>query len=119
LVFIGGRNGIVLYDSVSISNSGIYSGSDAVSIISTGARLINSTIYSATDNGIDLNGYNDCSIINCTIEVGDNTKNCIHSASAVNTSYAKNTLSGATVAINANVSQAIIATEDNQGNLTL
>ena len=120
LVITSKGGGLLLYDSVIISNSSIYSGSsNGVEILSSDVQLINTSIYSANNHAIDLNAYDDCSIINCNISVGNSTKKCINSPAPVNTSYAKNVLSGATVAIDPNVTQAIIATEDNQGNLTL
>jgi len=58
-------------------------------------------------------------ITNSTLQAGSSTANCINSLVASTVSYANNTFSTATTPVNANVTQGIVNTQDNQGNILL
>jgi hypothetical protein len=58
-------------------------------------------------------------ITNSHIKVENASANCINFGSAVTIKYASNVFAGATTAVNANVTQGVINTEDNQGNILL
>lgn len=58
-------------------------------------------------------------LINCTLEVANATANCIYSSSAQTVKYTRTTYKGATTPVNANITQGIINTEDNQGNILI
>jgi hypothetical protein len=86
------------------------------------ARLYNCTIENVWDNsgghGISLNGAG-IEVTNCFISVTNTSSNCIRGAGAVTVKYANNTFRGANIPINANVTQGIVNTQDNQGNVLL
>lgn len=113
--------GLVINDSTTIVNFNVYafSSAEGISILQDSVNLINTSVYSDSGHAIKLNKSNNCSIINCQMKVGISSQNCINSDSAVTTFYTKNSLLGATVPINANVTQGIVATEDGQGNIIL
>jgi hypothetical protein len=58
-------------------------------------------------------------LINCTLEVANATANCIYSSSAQTVKYTRTTYKGVTTPVNANITQGIINTEDNQGNILI
>ena len=68
-------------------------------------------------HGILLN--NVATITNCTIKTTNASANSINAASAITAKYANNSYIGATTPINANVTQGIINTQDNQGNILI
>jgi len=72
----------------------------------------------AGGHGIRVTGANN-KIINCSIEVTNASANCINAASALTAKYANNAFKGATTSINANVTQGMINTQDNFGNITI
>ena len=58
-------------------------------------------------------------VVNSYLQVANASANCIHYSSAISCQYANNTFKGATTPVNANVTQAIVNTQDNQGNILL
>lgn len=58
-------------------------------------------------------------VVNCYISVANTSANCLYNASPLNVKYANNSFKGATTPVNANVTQAIVNTQDNQGNILL
>jgi hypothetical protein len=56
-------------------------------------------------------------IFNCVLEVTNASANCLHWGSPISCNYGVNTFKGATIPVNANVSQALVNTQDNQGNI--
>jgi hypothetical protein len=110
-----------------------------------GNQIINSYLESsgtivATSNGTPKNTFYNCVLVsrwsnslahvlqasgtgtiitNSTLQAGTSTANCINALAASTVSYANNTFSTATTPINANVTQGIINTQDNQGNILL
>ena len=68
-------------------------------------------------HSVNLNGI--ATITNCTLKVTNATANAIYSSVAVVVKYANNSYIGSTTPVNANVSQGIINTSDNQGNILI
>jgi hypothetical protein len=58
-------------------------------------------------------------IVNCYLQVANASANCIHYVSALTVKYANNSFVGATTPVNANITQGIVNTQDNQGNILL
>jgi len=109
-----------------VNSAGIVVTNSRIEAIETGillnqsAGIINSVI--TTKGNFENHGIivaNGSSIFNCVIAVVDSSSECLHASSAVTVFYGKNTFSGSTVAVNANITQGVSATEDNQGNLTI
>lgn len=71
----------------------------------------------AGGHGLDLGA--DSIVSNCNITVSNTGANCLYKASAVTMKYASNVFAGATTAVNANITQGITNTEDNQGNILI
>jgi hypothetical protein len=82
----------------------------------------NSSIQSSWNNagghGIRITG-NNTEIVECVIEVTNTSANAINAASAFTSRYANNAFKGATTPVNANVTQAVTNTHDNQGNILI
>jgi hypothetical protein len=68
-------------------------------------------------HSVNLNGIS--TITNCTLKVANATANAIYSSAAVVVKYANNSYIGATTPVNANVTQGIINSQDNQGNILI
>ena len=62
---------------------------------------------------------NATSIKECSIKVANASANCIFSSAARTIKYANNVFEGATTPVNANVTQAVTNTHDNQGNILI
>lgn len=58
-------------------------------------------------------------VVNCYIAVGNTSANCLYNSAAQSLKYANNTFKGATTPVNANITQSIVNTQDNQGNILL
>lgn len=58
-------------------------------------------------------------VVNCTLIVTNASANCLNNASALTVKYANNSFKGATTPVNANITQGIVNTQDNQGNILL
>jgi hypothetical protein len=56
---------------------------------------------------------------NCTFLVTNAGANCLHSAAAYTVKYASNVFKGALTPVNANITQGVVNTEDNQGNILI
>jgi hypothetical protein len=86
----------------------------------SGCKIYNTEAYSKWNNavghGIVVAGAN-AEIVQCTIEVTNASANCISGSSALTTKYANNAFKGSTIAVNANITQGIVNTHDNQGNI--
>ena len=96
----------------------------AISMANTnpGCKIYNTEAYSKWDNvlghGITVAGSN-AEIVQCTIEVTNATAKAINAASALTTKYANNAFKGSTNPISTNITQSIINTHDNQGNILI
>jgi hypothetical protein len=87
------------------------------------AKFYNCSLENAWANpsghAISLTGAG-IEVVNCFISVSDLAANCIRGqASAISVKYSNNSFKGATTPVNANVTQAIVNTQDNQGNILL
>jgi hypothetical protein len=98
------------------------------SIISDGSQSVfTASVYNCsvinTWNNANGHAYTSPSassnICNNFMSVTNTSANCIYNASAVSPKYANNAFKGATTPINANITQAIVNTQDNQGNILL
>jgi hypothetical protein len=87
---------------------------------STTNNAIGCTVVSKWNNaaghGIIVNGANNV-IMNCSIEVANASANALNASSAQTVKYANNAFNGPTTPINANITQGIVNTQDNQGNI--
>jgi len=101
-------------------NCNLYTASNR---ISTGYsnNFYNSVLHSGWNNasGHCLTVIANNEIANSTLIVSNASANCLNSASAISVKYANNTFKGATTPVNANITQGISNTQDNQGNILL
>jgi len=106
------------------------SGGAIVANVPSGAYLINCTISSTWNNagghavrisgtGNDSSGQAKNQIINCVLETVNASANCINSVAASDCKYSNNSFKIASTPVNVNVTQGIINTQDNQGNILL
>ena len=116
-----GNNGIgSAYNCTAISDT-----SSAFALSTQNAYTIsNCTIIARAANsaasGIEIGFYTvPYLIVGNTIQVTSNTANCIRSNAAASIRYSQNRFTGALVSVGANITQAIINTEDAYGNITL
>lgn len=95
--------------------------SDAATALYLYSQALNCTAISnwnnAAGHGILLNGI--ATITNCTIRTTNASANSIIGNAAYVVKYANNSYMGATTPINANVTQGITNTQDNQGNILI
>lgn len=73
---------------------------------------------SSAGHGIELTSFNN-SVNGCNIYVTGAGANCIYKAAAGTIKYASNIFEGATTPVNANITQGITNTHDNQGNILM
>lgn len=133
--------GSALYDSYCFTNtSGVATGvfnqpefyncylisASAVTIPSViAAIVVNSQVICAWNNiaGHAFNVSNNYGsvtrVFNSHVKVANSAANCLKGAVSVNMYYTNNTFEGATTPINANVTQLITNTQDNQGNILI
>ncbi len=86
------------------------------------ATIENSSIYCGWNNvgGHALRMTNDnIPVKNCSLKVVNSSANCLTSLAARPTKYANNAFDGATTPVNVNITQAIVNTQDNQGNILI
>jgi len=62
---------------------------------------------------------NNLALKNCSFKVTNTSANCLNTAIARTVKYANNAFDGATTPVNANITQGIINTQDNQGNILI
>ena len=115
---------------VSSANTGAINGNHRNSAILSTAGIgsigagpyYNSSIQSSWNNaaghGIRPSIAN-TEIVECVIEVTNASANAINATTAPTTKYANNAFKGATTPINANITQVITNTQDNQGNILI
>ena len=80
--------------------------------------FIECTWNNASGHGIVCN-HNGLEIVNNSIIIANASANAINAASAKTISYANNAFKGATTPVNANITQGITNTHDNQGNILI
>lgn len=90
----------ILLENCSITNEWNNASGHAVTFGSGGAAITNE-------------------ITNCKITVSNASANCLNVASAISAKYANNVFKGATTPVNANITQTIVNTQDNQGNILM
>lgn len=88
----------------------------------SGCKIYNTEAYSKWNNaaghGIVVAGQN-AEIVQCVVEVTNASANCISGSSALTTKYANCSFKGATITVNANITQGMINTHDNFGNIII
>ena len=57
--------------------------------------------------------------MNCSIKVANASANCLSASTPITMKYANNAFEGATIAVNANITQGMINTHDNFGNIII
>lgn len=90
--------------------------------LTSGCKIYNTEAISRwnTSGGHGIVVYgNNTEIAQCTIETTNTSANCISGSSALTVKYANNVFKGATVAITPNITQGMINTHDNQGNIII
>ncbi len=73
----------------------------------------------AAGHAITISAVSQFDIVNTTAIVTNASANAIYSASATTLNYANNSFKGSTTAVNANITQGIVNTQDNQGNILI
>jgi hypothetical protein len=110
-----------IFGNISSTNSSIYSSANIAAYINNGVTE-NATIHCAWNN---TGGHsfrtdsNNMVIKNSSLKVTNASANCLYAASAITTKYANNSFEGATTPVNVNITQGIINTQDNQGNILI
>ena len=114
-----------IYSSTEVNNSTFTTLTGSTVIVTSGASgtasmkncvIINNWNNSA-GHGMPANSI--LSILNCVIKVSNTSANCINAVSPVTMKYANNTFEGATLAINANITQGITNITDTKGNIII
>ena len=110
---INGVAGDVINNSSAISD-----GSQSVLGISVrGSSIINNWDNASGHSYLTPSASSE--IANNFMIVTNASANCIYNSLAVSVKYANNSFKGATTPVNANITQAILNTQDNQGNILL
>jgi hypothetical protein len=90
--------------------------------------ISNCTIFSRYDNasghaivlGATLfSGPPNVDVLKNTLIVSNTSANCLYAASAYTSKYTSNVFKNATTPVNANITQGVVNTEDNQGNILI
>ena len=88
----------------------------------SGCKIYNTEVNCQWNNivgyGIRVSGAN-TEIVNCLVEVTNATANAIYASIALNAKYANNAYKGSTTPISANITQSIVNTQDNKGNILI
>ena len=85
------------------------------------SQISNCTIICSWDNvgGHAINASGTTNIANCTMRVLNASAKAIYSASTLTLKYANNTYEGSTAPISTTITQGIVNTHDNQGNILI
>jgi hypothetical protein len=90
--------------------------------LTSGNKIMNTEAISRWNNaaghGITILGDN-TQVVQCVVEVTNASANCLYAASALTAKYANNAFSVSTTPISANITQGMINTHDNQGNIII
>jgi hypothetical protein len=119
------NSGLNIFNSTTVYNSVISTLSGATTVVTSSASgnacLKNCSIVNDWNNagGHAIPANASLVVANCSIKVANTSANCLNSSSAVTMKYANNSFEGATVPVNANITQAIVNTQDNQGNILI
>ena len=137
-------SGTVYYQSTAWNSTGVSSTGYVVTPFFTLSSFFNCTFnavsnivaydttYSAAFYNCTLTtGYNNVAghaislagagnvLVNCYVAVTNASANCFRGTSAISAKYSNNTFAGATTPVNSNVTQSIVNTQDNQGNILI
>lgn len=115
----------VMFNSSTVHNSTLRTLSGATTIntasLTTYGSLKNCTIINdwnnASGHGVPANSV--LTVINCAVKVANTSANCLSSASPITMKYSNNSFEGSTTPVNANITQGIVNTQDNQGNILI
>jgi len=119
------NSGLNIFNSTTVYNSVISTLSGATTVVTSNASgnacLKNCSIVNDWNNagghGIPANAS--LVVANCSIKVANTSVNCLYAASATTMKYANNAFEGATLAVNANITQGITNISDTKGNITI
>jgi hypothetical protein len=110
-------------NSYTIQNCTIQSVTNRAMTINNSTQVTNCRVLSSYNNvaghGIYITGGTTSVVSNNVISVSNAGANCITSNSGATSKYSSNVNIGATTPINANVTQGITNTQDNQGNILI
>jgi hypothetical protein len=119
------NSGLNIFSSTAVYNSVISTLSGATTIVTSNATgnacLKNSSIVNDWNNvgGHAIPANASLVVANCSIKVANASSNCLNSSSAVTMKYANNSFEGATVPVNANITQGITNISDTKGNILI
>ena len=104
-------------------NGGFIQSSEAVAISSNSGLILNSVFIKNTWNNAGGHGLivevDTVEVYNCIFDLINTSANCLTALTAKNIKYANNAFKGATVAVTPNITQGMINTHDNQGNIII
>ena len=114
-----------IYDATTTHNCTFNTLSGATTVIATnaisGASMKNCVVInnwnSTSGHGVQTNA--NLTVFNCSIKVSNTSANCLNATSAITIKYSNNVFEGSTTPINANITQGMINTHDNQGNIII
>lgn len=115
--FTQNKSGIII-------NGGIIESAGAIVVscesqVSFNNVYIKSTWNSVNGHGLRVINVDTIELVNCTIEVFNASANCLWASNARTLKYVGNKWKVATTPINVNVTQSLINTQDNQGNILI
>lgn len=112
---------VAAYGSTKLYNCSLRS--DAAIVIYNNSGLVDNCSIECTWNNLGGHGFRtDVTTVpvkNSSIKVTNASANCLYSASAITVKYASNVFEGSTTPVNANITQGITNTQDNQGNILI
>ena len=80
--------------------------------------VLSTSYNNAAGHAISLAGSGNV-LVNCYVSVANASANCFRGTSAISAKYSNNVFAGATTPVNSNVTQSIVNTQDNQGNILI
>ena len=106
-----------------VVNGGLIQSSTAITISSNSGLSLNNIYVKNTWNNIGghglITGVDEVEVINCIFDLTNTSANCLTALTAKIIKYTKNAFRGATTPVNANITQGMINTQDNQGNIII
>jgi hypothetical protein len=116
---------LVMFNATIANNSTFTTSSGTSTIIAdnaTGNASVKNCVIVNDWNNASGNGINSVSVLvvnNCSIKVANASAKAIYSASAITMKYANNNFEGSTNPISTTITQGIVNTFDNQGNILI
>jgi len=80
--------------------------------------VLSTSYNNSAGHAISLAGSGNV-LVNCYVTVANTSANCFRGTSAISAKYSNNVFAGATTPVNSNVTQSIVNTQDNQGNILI